>query len=312
MPFPCGQLPSSAPARLGGALTTEQRWCLGQRERGDPPPSGIVPRFPHPTRSSPARPTRRYAALVAEKSVPSARKPKEFGDQDLSGAVFRETDLSRARMTGVLLIGADIDGAIDGLVVNGVEVAPLISDELDRLHPERVKLRPTDAAGCREAWQVVESMWAPTMARAQALPDADQHRSVDGEYSFAQTLRHLVFATDAWFGRALLGREHAFHPLGLPASFITDGAAFGIDEAAEPTYAEVVAVRNDRLAGVRDYLATVTDDELTRTRRADSDVGWPPPEQRTALACLMVILDEEWAHHQFAVRDLDRLAAPAT
>src|SRR5215471_11490462 len=66
---------------------------------------------------------------------------KLFADEDLSDAVFRETDLSRARMYGVLLTGANLDGDITGLVVNGVEVAPLIEAELDRRHPERIALR---------------------------------------------------------------------------------------------------------------------------------------------------------------------------
>ncbi len=36
--------------------------------------------------------------------------------------------------------------------------------------------------------------------------------SVDGEWSFAQTLRHLVLATDMWLGRAVLQIEKSFHP----------------------------------------------------------------------------------------------------
>ncbi len=90
----------------------------------------------------------------------------------MSGAVFREVDLAGARMHGVLLMGADIDGAINGLRVNGVEVLPLIEAELDRLHPERVALRPTTPEGAREAWRVVEEFWAATMQRASALDEA--------------------------------------------------------------------------------------------------------------------------------------------
>ena len=76
---------------------------------------------------------------------------KIFADADLSDAVFRETDLSRARMYGVLLTGANLDGDITGLVVNGVEVAPLIEAELDRRHPERIALRATTPEGLRAA-----------------------------------------------------------------------------------------------------------------------------------------------------------------
>jgi hypothetical protein len=246
---------------------------------------------------------------VPGEDPPQGDPPRLFDDVDLSGAVFRETNLSGARMRGVLLLGADIDGAINGLVVNGVEVEPLISDELDRRHPERTKLRPTDASGLREAWQVVESFWAPTMSRALAMSEADRNRSVDGEYSFAQTLRHLVFATDAWLGIAVLGEDAAFDPLGLPASFITNGESFGIDTQAQPDFAAVVAVRESRLAKVREFLASVTDDDLSRPRVTGTNAGWPPPGERNALECLLVILNEEWAHHRFAVRDLDALAA---
>jgi len=46
----------------------------------------------------------------------------EFVDLNMSRALFREVDLSGARMYGVLLTNADIDGDIRGLRVNG-EVA---------------------------------------------------------------------------------------------------------------------------------------------------------------------------------------------
>jgi hypothetical protein len=50
-------------------------------------------------------------------------------------------------MTGVLLINADIDGAIDGLVLNGVEVAPLISAELDQFAARDLDALAPDDAG---------------------------------------------------------------------------------------------------------------------------------------------------------------------
>ena len=103
---------------------------------------------------------------------------KRFADVDLSGAVSRETDLSRARMYGVLLTGANLDGDITGLVVNGVEVAPLIEAELDRRHPERIALRATNPEGLRTAVDVHEAMWTDLIDRARAMPDSDRHRSI--------------------------------------------------------------------------------------------------------------------------------------
>jgi hypothetical protein len=228
----------------------------------------------------------------------------EFVDVDMSGAWFREVNLAGAQFRGVLLMGADIDGVINGLRVNGVEVAPLVEAELDRRHPERAKLRPTDPAGMREAWRVVEAFWAETVARAAALPEPALHRRVDDEWSFTQTIRHMIFVIDAWFGHAVLGQKNPFHAYGVPASFNTNVAEFGIDAAAAPSFAEVMAVREARLAAVRDFLASVTQEELDRPRGPNPAPGWPPPNERTATDCLHVIFNEEWTHHQFALRDL--------
>lgn len=228
----------------------------------------------------------------------------EFVDLNMSRAVFRQVDLGGSRMRGVLLTGADIDGVIYGLTVNGVEVAPLVEAELDRRYPERTKLRPTTAEGMREAWSVVESFWATTMRRARTLTEADLRRSVDGEWTFTQTVRHLVFVTNAWFGHAVLGRSRPFHPIGLPPSFITDAAAFGIDPDANPEFDEVVDVRAGRIAQVGQFLQTVTQEDLARTREPNTAPGWPPPAPRTATSCLHVLFAEEWAHHRFAERDL--------
>ncbi len=236
----------------------------------------------------------------------------ELVDLDMSGARFREVDLSGAHMSGVLLNGADIDGVINGLRVNGVEVAPLVEAELDRQYPERTKLRPTTAAGMREAWSVIESLWASTMERAAKLSEADLRRSVDGEWSFLETLRHLVFVTDAWVGSAIEARPHPFHPIALPASFITDGPSYGIDPDATPTVEEVLAARTGRMALVRALLNGVTQDDLDRVREPNPASGWPPPARRTATSCLRVLFNEEWAHHQFAVRDLAVIEAERT
>lgn len=228
---------------------------------------------------------------------------------DMSGATFREVDLTAVRMYGVVLVDADIDGLIHGLRVNGVEVAPLVEAELDRRHPERTKLRPTTPDQMREALAVVESFWSATMERAGALPEAARHRSVNGEWSFAQTLRHLVCVTDAWFGHAVLGRPRPFHPLGLPASFITDADALGIDTDVECSYHEVVRARAERVAELGEFLRAVTQEELDRVRDPNPAPGFPPPAARTATGCLQVIFNEEWTHHQFAIRDLALIEA---
>ena len=233
----------------------------------------------------------------------------EFVDADMSGAWFREVDLTGARIRGALLIDADIDGVIHGLRVNGVEVAPLVEAELDRRHPERAKLRPTTPDGMRDAWAVVESFWGETMARARGMTEADLHRSVDEEWSFLETVRHLIHVIDLWFARAVQCRPRPYHPIGVAATFVADPQALGLDAEATPTFDEVAAVRAERMAQVRDYLATVTQDELDRPRTPDPEPWDVMPGARSATDCLHVLLNEEWTHHQFAVRDLDAITS---
>jgi hypothetical protein len=233
----------------------------------------------------------------------------EFTDLSMASATFREVDLSGARMRGVLLINADIDGAIDGLRVNGVEVMPLIAAELDRLHPERLRLRPTTPEAMRDAVDVIEGLWQATVRRACALPEEAVYRSVNGEWSLAQTLRHAIFVVDAWFGHAAALRPNPFHPIALPASSVTNGAEYGIDASAAPTLEEILAVLDERVADLRAYLDGVTQQELDRVRGPNTALGCPPPAERTAAECLRVIFSDEWEHVQFANRDLAILEA---
>jgi DinB superfamily/Pentapeptide repeats (8 copies) len=225
-------------------------------------------------------------------------KGAEFEGVDLSGAHFHNVDLSGATVKEALLVNARLSGLINGLVVNDVEVAPLISAEMDRRYPERTALRPRDADGVRAAWSVIEDLWAATRARAAALPEATLHERVEDEWSFLETVRHLVFVTDVWVSGNILGRTAQFHPLGVAPSFIADPARMGIDVGADPSFDEVVLVREERMDIVRELVAGVTDEDLARTRG-----------EHTMLRCLCTLFDEEWHHNWFANRDLDVLTA---
>ena len=126
-------------------------------------------------------------------------------DARLAELDVRRTSLWRVRMRGAWIGEVEIDGEIDGLRINGVDVGPLVEADLDRRHPDRRAMRPTDVAGFRAAWDLLEDLWAGTVARARALPPELLHERVDGEWSFIETLRHLLFATDIWVSRAILG-----------------------------------------------------------------------------------------------------------
>src|SRR5215470_11237637 len=69
-----------------------------------------------------------------------------FEGQDLTDAEFRECDLTRARLIGVVMRDAVIDGLVTNLVVNGVEVMSYVEAELDRRHPVRRLIRSADPA----------------------------------------------------------------------------------------------------------------------------------------------------------------------
>jgi DinB superfamily len=229
----------------------------------------------------------------------------QFAYRDMTGTQFREVVLAGARMRGVELVDAEIDGYVRNLVVNGVDVMPLVEAELDRLHPERILLRSAEPDELRQGWAALEELWAATTERISALPDELRSRRIDDEWSAVETLRHLVFATDAWLGRAILGNEAPWHPLGLAATFMEDQDAMGLDADATPTFDEVLAVRADRQRMVREFLAAATPEKLQASGVEVAGPGWPPADpQRTALRSLHVILDDEWAHHRFCVRDL--------
>jgi hypothetical protein len=228
---------------------------------------------------------------------------------DLSDAEFRNVDLSRVVMRGVDLIDVDISGEVENLVINGVDVAPLIEAELDRRHPDRSKMRPVDPEGFREAWEILDRLWAGTIDRARRFTPDQLHESVNGEWSFVETLRHLTFATDCWFRRAILGDPSPWDALGLPFSEWPDGPEFARAVDARPSLDTVLELRRGRTESVREYLEGLTSEALDAFTIPVDAPGWPPPKSYGVQMCLRVILDEEWQHRLFAERDLDIVAS---
>jgi len=234
-----------------------------------------------------------------------------FHDVDLRGASLRQVDLRGLRARDVWLEDVDITGDVENLVINGVDVAPLIEAELDRRDPDRPKMRPTDAAGYREAWDVLERLWAGTVARARTFPADQLHERVDGEWSFIETQRHLVFATDAWVCRALLGEPEPWDALDLPHDDMPDSPPVPRDRDARPSLDEVLALRADRMATMRRVVDGLTDEALAGTTEPVTARGYPEPESYAVTRILRTILNEEWQHRLYAERDLDALAAGA-
>jgi hypothetical protein len=232
-----------------------------------------------------------------------------FHDEDLTGAEFRECDLSRSRMVGVVMEDVEIDGLVTNLVVNGVEVMPYVEAELDRRHPVRLLLRSDSPDDLRAAWRQLRDEWATTADRVRSMPDRTEHVGVGGEWSMVETLRHLVFVHDSWFRRCVLGLTEPFTPLGLGPPYVMAQEQNALDPTARPGLDEVLAVRDRQAAELESWLAGVTPEELARTAPVPDDDRWPPYARgRTVRQCLGTVLNEEWAHHRFCTRDLDTLS----
>jgi hypothetical protein len=234
-----------------------------------------------------------------------------FTGADFAGANFRDCDLSQAKITDSWLVDVRMSGVVENFVVNDVDVTAFVEGELDKRQPERVQLRKMRTAGdYRAMWDTLERLWAETVARARRLPGPALHQRVDDEWSFVETLRHLVMATDRWAGYMILDKPAPYHSLGLPQPGFppADAAALGIDLGARPSLAEVLEARGTRIALVRGIVNGLSDDDLERVCPRLPAPEYPEKPRSVGL-CLGVVMEEECEHRRYAVRDLAVLEA---
>lgn len=253
----------------------------------------------------------RWSAGFHDDGTNESLRGATFEVKDLAGARFVDCDLSGAKVVDGWLVDVDLSGHVERLAVNGVDVTDYVAAELDRRHPERVQLREIrDVEGFRAMWTTLERLWSEATARAQRLPEPLRDARVDDEWTFAETLRHLVWIADSWVSRTILDDPAPYHRLGLPqtAYRAADATALGIDVDARPTWQEVLDARADRAAVVRGVLADLTDADLGRGCARAPAPGYPE-EERPVWECLGVLMGEESEHHRFATRDLALLEA---
>lgn len=229
-----------------------------------------------------------------------------FVRSSLQGATIRFSDVSGVTLRGVDCDGLDIDShdlLFGRLIVNGVDVVPLVEAELNRQFPGRELQKSETPEGLRQGWAAVQKAWADTVdATPRDLVDAH----VPDEWSLAQTLRHLILATDAWLRGAILGVQQPFHEIG---QIFTGAAGMGFDTSIfrsdEPTFDEILSVRAERQAMVTEFLDAATPALLAETRANP----WGGDDWRPSVGdCVRVILEEEWAHLRYVRRDLALLA----
>lgn len=233
---------------------------------------------------------------------------RRFVEEDLRGAEFRECELDGARFVGVVMQDVEIDGLVAHLVVNGVDVTEYVTAELDRRHPVRLLMRSAEPADLRAAWRQLDADWEATITRIRQTPGIE-HQSVNDEWSALQTLRHLVFVHDSWFRRCCLGSTALFTPIGIGPSLEPYRQAHGLDASLMPSLDEVVAVRRAQAAELEAWLESVTSEQLAAAAPVPDDDVWPPYARgRTVRQCLGTVLNEQWEHHRFTVRDLNLIS----
>jgi hypothetical protein len=232
-----------------------------------------------------------------------------YADEDLHGVEFRECDLTGARLIGVVMRDAVIDGLVTNLVVNGVEVTEYVEAELDRRHPVRALIRSEDPAELRAAARRLHAGWTATIERIRRRPGIER-RGVNDEWSAVQTMRHLVFVHDSWFRRCCLGSTELFTPIGIGPTVEPYHGAHGLDLSLDPALDEIVRVRAAQTAELQAWLDEVTAVRLAAPAPVPDDDVWPPYARgRSVRQCLGTVLNETFEHHRFCVRDLDLIEA---
>lgn len=249
-----------------------------------------------------------------------SEQTRTYVDSDrFRGALIKQSDVGgleirdcwfEERLKIVDCWGSDVylAGDLGRVVVNDVDVTAYVQAELDRVEPNRVLAREAQTAEeIRAAWAAVEATWAATVERVRALPEALARERVDDEWSFVETLRHLLYASDKWLGNPVLEEDDPHHPLGYgPAAVDETGTGLTVD--ADPSLEEILEARSARMGTMRAYVAEVTDADLDRLC-ARTPVGNDPEADYTVRRCLKVVLAEEAEHHRYATRDLAVLTA---
>jgi hypothetical protein len=252
--------------------------------------------------------------MAADDEPSDAFRGASFIGADFTGANFRDCDLRQVKITDSWLTDVRMSGLVGNFVVNDVDVTAFVEGELDRRHPERVQLREMRTAeDYRAMLDTMERLWAGTVDRATRLPESALGVRVDDEWSFVETLRHLILVADKWAGRAILDKPAPYHRFALPQPDYPReyAAALGIDLDARPSLAEVLEVRADRMALVRGIVDELTDASLSRECLRLPAPGFEayPEETWSVGNCLRVVLKEEVEHRRYAVRDLTTLEA---
>jgi len=222
-----------------------------------------------------------------------------FWGVNLRGAMFRDADLSDTTFFHTSWNNVSIDGEINGLVVNGVDVTEFVNSR-DRWYPLRTQLMPTTAEGIRSSWTSLCDEWSRLLGAVANADVSVTVASVNGEWSLRDTLRHLLFAMDKWFTLPILG-ERQYQQYGLPNQGSQNRLWPGVDLTLQPGFNDVLAARAAQHRRFEEFLSTLDLETLPDTVDIDENGEVP------SLLCFHVVLEEEFEHLRYALRDLATL-----
>ena len=242
-----------------------------------------------------------------------AFREASFHYVDVSGAIFRDCD-----MRGVRIVSSFVDGLVVSgfsgrsgpVVVDDVDVSEYVAAELDRRHPERVRLREARTADdLRAVWADLERLWDETLARAGRLPEETLQERVHDEWSFVETLRHLAFAVDTWIER-MAARESRRRSPRWACRRPTWRRRSGRRSGSTPRPAPPSPRRRPSSPTAGSWCGQpsteATDAQLDEPRTGTPVPAWGE-ETHDVGECLRVVLEEHIEHRRFAERDLAAL-----
>lgn len=229
---------------------------------------------------------------------------RDFTDSTFWGvrfrrARFRDADFSGSDLFHVLLRDVSVDGEIEKLVINGVDVTDFVNQH-DRWWPLRNNLSPESVAVLVESWTTLRQEWTALLDRVRDSDPSAVSTSVGGEWSLNETLRHLIFAMDKWFVMPILGGR-SFTAIGLPNTSSQERSWSGIDQRANPDFAEIIATRTAQHGVFNEYISTMVLEDLPDSVVVEENGEMP------SLACFHVVLEEEFEHLRYMLRDLSEL-----
>lgn len=232
--------------------------------------------------------------------------PESFDDRDLSDSTFwgvqfhrarfRDADFSGSSFFHVFLKNVSIDGEIKNLLINGVDVTEYVNQH-DRWWPLRNNLSPDTREGVVESWTALSLEWSKLLGLVSTLRPSVVNQSVDGEWTLNQTLRHLIFAMDKWFMLPMLG-AHTFSAIGLPNSSSQARPWPGLDLSENPDFEKIIATRSDQHRRFGEFISEMQIGNLPESVSIEEGGNVP------ALMCLHVVLEEEFEHLRYMIRDL--------